>query len=448
MEKTIRKILVLSLLTMTAGWANAEDGAGVLTLEAARREAVEHSPQYQRALSEEREAGWGQMEAVSDGFLPHLSVKGQYFPEIEYSKLKVQFGDSIVNFPGIYPKASLALDASFDLFDGFRNLHKLDAANHRHEAAKIMADRSLLDLGGQVELAFDRALAAQMLSGMADQNVKTLEDHYRIAQDVLKSGQATRYDLLRVDVQLSEAKSDQLTAHDNVLLARETLAQVMGLKNDDRPLKGELPVLNPDDLLKNLSDEDLKKSPDLRAGELRALAAEDQSAANANFWFPKVSLVGEYEWYNSPDYVGAPPTITDMNDYRNSYFIGAAASWDILDGGLSLAKANEAGERAKQAREEYEAVRLSTPYDFNLWKRRLVSSTALYKAKLADVEKAKESARLATAGFKAGTRTTTDVLDAELEQYRAAAGMVSAQISALEAMFNLELVLGRKVRHE
>jgi outer membrane protein TolC len=146
--------------------------------------------------------------------------------------------------------------------------------------------------------------------------------------------------------------------------------------------------------------------------------------------------------------VGAPPKITDTNDYRNSYFVGAAASWDILDGGLSLAKANEAGERAKQAKEAYEAVKLSTPYDFNLWKRRLISSAALYQAKLTDVEKAKESARLATAGFKAGTRTTTDVLDAELEQYRAAAGMVEAQINALEAMFNLELVLGRKVRHE
>ena len=448
MEKTTRKILVLSLLTMTAGWARAEDATGALTLEAARHEAVEHSPQYKRALSEEREAGWGQMEAVSDGFLPHLGMKGQYFPEIQYSELNVQFGDSIVKFPGIYPKSSLALDASFDLFDGFRNLHKLDAANHTHEAAKIMADRSLLDLGGQVELAFYRALAAQMLSDMADQNVKTLEDHYRIAEDVLKSGQATRYDLLRVDVQLSESKSDQLTARDNVLLARETLAQVMGLKEDNRPLKGELPVLNPDALLKNLSEDDLKQSPDLRAGELKALAADDQSAASENFWFPKVSLVGEYELYNSPDYVGASPKITDTNDYRNSYFLGASASWDILDGGLSLAKANEAGERAKQAKEDYEAVKLSTPYDFNLWKRRLVSSTALYKAKLADVEKAKESARLATAGFKAGTRTTTDVLDAELEQYRAAAGMVSAQISALEAMFNLELVLGRKVRHE
>jgi len=447
MAKISRGLILVVFWAATAGMTRAEDAAGSLTLEAARQEAVEHSPQYQRAQSEEREAGWGQMEAISDGFLPHLSVKGQYFPEVQYSALNVQFGNFPPSqFPGIFPKTSLALDASFDLFDGLRNLHKLDAANHRHAAAKILADRSLLDLGGKVELAFYRALAAQMLSDMADQNVKTLEDHYRIAQDVLKSGQATRYDLLRVDVQLSESKSDQLTAHDNVLLARETLAQVMGLKDDSRPLKGTLPVLEPDALLKNLSVEDLKQSPDLRAGELKALSAEDQSAASENFWFPKVSLVGEYEWYNSPDYLGG--AIVDSSVYRNSYFLGAAATWDILDGGLSLAKANEAGERAQQAKEDYEAVKLSTPYNFNLWKRRLISSSALYQAKLADVEKAKESARLATAGFKAGTRTTTDVLDAELEQYRAAAGMVEAQINALEAMFNLELVLGRKVRNE
>jgi outer membrane protein TolC len=78
----------------------------------------------------------------------------------------------------------------------------------------------------------------------------------------------------------------------------------------------------------------------------------------------------------------------------------------------------------------------------------LVSSLTLYKAKLTDIEEAKESARLATVGFKAGTRTTTDVLDAEYEEYRASAGLVQAQINALEALINLELVTGKRYSHE
>jgi outer membrane protein TolC len=73
---------------------------------------------------------------------------------------------------------------------------------------------------------------------------------------------------------------------------------------------------------------------------------------------------------------------------------------------------------------------------------------AIYKAKLTDVDEARESARLATVGFEAGTRTTTDVLDAELEEYRAAAGLVQAQVDSFEALINLELSVGKRIENE
>src|SRR6185436_5746994 len=142
------------------------------------------------------------------------------------------------------------------------------------------------------------------------------------------------------------------------------------------------------------------------------------------YWIPRVSLIGEYQFYNSPDYLAAG--LTENNDLRTNYFLGAAASWDILDGGISLAKAREASERANGSQADLEAAQVEAPYDFDLWKRKLISSAAIYQAKLANVEKAKESSRLATLGFKAGTNTTTDVLDAELEKFRAAAGVVKA----------------------
>ncbi|HVM33061.1 MAG TPA: TolC family protein [bacterium] len=416
-----------------------------LTLEAAQKEALVNSPVYRRSQDAEQEAGWGQLEAISDGFLPHLRVKGQYFlPDPEYSNLHVAFPGSSqpITFPGIYPEKTLSLDADLDLFDGFKNVHKLDAANNSHQAAKILSDWAWLQLQEEIRLKFNQVLAAKLLSDMADQNVKTLEDHLRIVQDQLDNGQATKYDVLRVDVQLSEAKSDQISAHDSEALARSALTQAMGLKSDDRSLSGELPVLDADALLKNVSSIQLKESPQLRAKELLARAAEDQSAAAHAFWFPRLSVIGEYQWYNSPDYIGG---LVDNDNFRNAYFLGASASWDLLDGGLSVAKANEAGERAQQAGDDYQSAQLQIPYEFDLWKRRLVSSVSLYKAKLTDVDKAKESARLATVGFKAGTRTTTDVLDAELEEYRASAGVVQAQINALEALVNLELTIGKKL---
>lgn len=438
-----------------AGQAHAQDAAparvaGELTLAAAQEEALEHSPLYRRAQDREREAGWEQWEAFSRGFMPHVRVSGRHIFSVNYASEGVNFtGPSYSPFLENFPNTSLSLDADFDLFDGFQNIHRLDAANHNHEAAKILSDWSLLQMQENVQLKFYGAIASRLLSDMADQNVKTLEDHLRIVQDQLSNGQATRYDVLRVEVQLSEAKSDQISAHDNVVLGREALAQAMGLRDDDRPLKGELPALDSEALLKTATQVDILDSPQLRAKHLQALAAADRSAASsAALWVPRISLIGQYQAYDSQDYNIQTNGVINTGVYQNSYFFGASATWDILDGGESIAKANEADEQAKEARDDYASAQLQTPYEFDLWKRRLVSSVSLYRAKLTDVDKAKESARLATLGFKAGTRTTTDVLDAELEEYRASAGLVQAQLNALEALINLELVTGKRLTHD
>ncbi|HVZ79906.1 MAG TPA: TolC family protein [bacterium] len=454
-------VALLALATIGAGGARAQDAsvtaAGGLTLEAAEQEALGESPDYRKALAQEREAGWGQLDALSSGFLPKLSIEGQHFFNQElfngsldnYTALSVQFpgSPSAITFPGIYPETSLTLSARLPIFDGFKNLHQMDAADRRHEAAALMSDQALLRLKEGVRLAYFKALASQLLSDMADQNVKTFDEHLRIVKDQLDNGQATKYDRLRVEVQLSEAQSGQIEAHDNLVLARMALARAMGLAKDERPLTGTLPVVNGDQVLKALPDH-YEEGTELKAARLESVRAEDLGASADSFWFPQLSLFGQYQWYNTPGYILGNLDFNDYTSFQTDYFVGASLKWDILDGGLSLAKANEAHERAEQAKSDYRAAQLQAPYDFDLWKRRLISNVSLYQAKLTDVDKAKESVRLATVGFKAGTKTTTDLLDAELEEYRASAGLVQAQLNAWEALINLELVTGKRWSHD
>jgi outer membrane protein TolC len=436
------------ILTPQATPAEAGVSSGQLDLATAQQEAVENSPSYKKAVNFEREKSWGQAEALSEGFLPHIILKGNYFFDNQYPEEQISLGTpTLMSFEENFPIANLALDAEYDLFDGFRNIRKLDAANNSHEAASLLSHWASFQLQEQVRLAFYKAQAAKELSDMADENVKTLEDHLRIVDDQMDNGQATKYDVLRVEVQLSEAKSDQISYHDNVILARERLSQAMGLSKDDRTLSGDMPVLNADAILNGMSKVDFENRPDLKAKELQSRAAGDESAAADSFWVPKVSLIGEYQWYNLQDYVfGESPTNTGT--INESYFLGASATWDLLDGGISWAKSNEAHERANESKDDLDSAQLQAPYDFDFWKKSLVSKVALYQAKLTDIDKAKESARLATLGFKAGTRTTTDVLDAELEEFRAAAGLVQAQVDALEALINLEITVGKRINHD
>ena len=83
--------------------------------------------------------------------------------------------------------------------------------------------------------------------------------------------------------------------------------------------------------------------------------------------------------------------------------------------------------------------------EFAYWKRRYSSNTDHYVSKQLNVTRSLESVRLAKEEERAGSRTSSEVLDAELDLFRSKAGVVNAQVNAVESLINLELALGRTI---
>jgi len=439
--KTTLKLALGALLALGPVSARAADDAsadtaGALGLEQAQQEAVAHSPQALMSAAKADERRWGKVEAGS-AFLPQVSLDASHFSQVQYQELAVSLGPISGNFPEVFPYSALGFDAHWTLFEGLAGLSRLRAACLQSQAAGLEQDWSLFSLRQDVRLKYYQALTAQKLASLADENVKTLEDHLRMVQDLLANGQATRFDVLRVEVQLSEAKTERLSSQDHVLLSRRKLTQAMGLdQDDDRPLAGDLPVPGSVSPAAGLALDD---KPDLKAQALQAQAAEAAYRAAQGAWLPRISLVGGYQWYNNVEM----QSVVGPTDVQTAYQVGFAADWDLFSGGATLAHERQAAARAEQARQGERKARQQAQWDRELWTRRLAYSTELYRAKQEDVDKSKESVRLATLGEKAGTRTSTEVLDAELDSFRAAAGAVSAQMDAAEALINLELALGQ-----
>ena len=111
-----------------------------------------------------------------------------------------------------------------------------------------------------------------------------------------------------------------------------------------------------------------------------------------------------------------------------------------------MARQAEAGNRAEEAAQASRALLLKASLEFETWKRRFVTNAEVNRARLRTEEKSQESVRLATLGLKAGTNTNSEVLDAELDLFRSRAGIVRAQMDAAEALINLELAVGKKLK--
>lgn len=411
--------------------------AADLTLKDAVRSAAENSPKVQRARSVAEEASWKRVEAAST-YWPTLQGGLTYLTDKKYLLTDINFGGTPMSIPAIVPTTNYSLTAQYALFDGFASTNRYRAASTMEDAASHEYDWTRFQSDRETTLQFYRTLAAKTLKEVAEANIKTLEDHLRDVHLFKKAGVSTNYDVLRVEVQVSEARSELMNATDNIEIAKGRLSELLGGEEVSGVI-GSLPV--PElTMIGGLDASAVERRRDLQALKEKTDALSLQESAAGRHWVPRLSAFGTYQSYNN-----RTDRFNDSDNFRDAYQVGLNLTWNFFEGFSSVAKSREALEQRVQAEKSLQISRLRAKQDFDVWKRKFAYSCTVYKARVGDIEKSKESVRLAREGLRVGVRTNTDLLDAEAELFRAQAGAVNAQIGAIEALVNLELSTGQKL---
>jgi outer membrane protein TolC len=408
-----------------------------LTLTEAIQNAEKNSPRVQQASSEREKAYWKTVESRST-YLPTLTGQVNYLPGHKYVFTDIQLPGTTapLSIPGIVPTTTYGLQAQYGIFDGFASTNRMRSASMFEKAADKEYEWTEFQTQRQVILQFYRALAAKVLKTVAESNLKTLEDHLHEVNLFRKSGLSTNYDVLRVEVQVSEANSEVLNVADNVETATGSLAELLGQDVSPEP-EGNLPDLRAD-LTDKVASEGQRA--DLTAMREQVDAFRLQSQATARHWVPRVSLVGNYQYYNNRN-----DKYDDWGKFRDAYELGVNLTWNLFEGFASEAKSRQAVETRVQTEKTLRIAELKARQDVALWKRKYKYFYSVYKARQSNIGKAKESVRLAREGRRAGSRTNTDLLDAETDLYRSQAGSINAQLGLIEALIQLELATGQKL---
>lgn len=401
-------------------------------------EKIGVAPKVERAKSVAEEASWKKVESYS-GFLPKLDFTASYLLDKKYMLVDINLGSGPASIQQVIPTTNFALGGSWLLFDGFANVDRYMAASEGAEAGRKDYNWAKFQQEREIILLFYRALAAQSLKQVAEQNVKTLEDHLNDARLLKKSGMSTNYDVLQVEVRSSEARSEILNANDNVNVAVLRLGEAIGQDYSQAELSGKLPEFA-NTSISSLKDKDISERQDIAALRHRVNSLEQSTDASGKHWVPKVALVGNYQKYNNIN-----SRFDDKDALRDAYSVGVQLSWNLFDGMASTARDHQVIEQRYQTEKTLQMAQDKANNDLELWKRKFNYYISVYEARKSDVQKATESMRLAKEGRRAGVRTNTDLLDAELELFRASAGVVNAQIGAVEALVNLELASGQKL---
>ncbi|HXN34841.1 MAG TPA: TolC family protein [Opitutaceae bacterium] len=197
--------------------------SGGYDLSAAIASAHEHRPELQK-LQKLEDAGEESVKTARAGFFPNLQAFGSYQWE-GASYADSAYGSNSVN------GWTFGLESTWHIFDGRATDGKVRQAKSQLEAARLSRASEELEVDVEVRQALSSLQEAGELVDASKQTIEQAAEALRLADAKLHAGSATQLDVLTSQVSLTQAKTDQLTANYNYLVALANVRKAIGLSD-------------------------------------------------------------------------------------------------------------------------------------------------------------------------------------------------------------------------
>jgi outer membrane protein TolC len=410
-----------------------------LTVEDAVRLGLEKNKTIHASMMKVQyaDARYSEMSALR---WPTLKLNGSYtrLSDIPPAEISAPFG-TLRLYPTVLDNYSLRLTLQQPLFTGFRLERNADIAEYTAQATQKELERDKSDLTFNIKSAYWNLAKAIELQKVVDENVEQIGAHVKDVENWQKQGLATTNDVLKVQVQLSEAILRQIDMKNNVQLARIALNSTIGL-----PLETEMELTSPirhgprqfSDL-NSLVRQALEKRPEVQAIDLQIRAGEAAVSLAQSSWWPQVNLQGNY--------LTARPNqrIFPIQDsFKDSWDVGVSVSFDLWNWGTTIHQTDQARARLAQTQDAYAQLRDAIVLDVTRSYLNLNRAKERITVAEQGVKQADENYRVTSARFKQGLGTNSDLLDAEVALLLARTNYTQALVDFGLAEAALEKAIG------
>ena len=328
------------------------------------------------------------------------------------------------------------------VFTGFRLSSAASAAELSSQASALDRDLAADDLVLNVTTAYWTLYQTLEWKRMVGENVTRLESYVADTRRMLDNGLATRNDLLKMEVQLANARVQLIDAENETLLAEMNLNAALGQPVETRIQPSSTPEeVFRTDSLGEVSDggEALAVRKDYRAaGLLRDAARENVRAASGGYW-PQIDLTAAYN-YNRP-YARYSPV---SSEFLGGWEIGLQMSLDLWNWGRTASQREQAEAALRQSEQQLAQMKDNIALEINraaLGKRRATEKVSV--ARLA-VSQAEEHLRMTNDRYRTGLASASDLLDAEVSLLQAKTSASGAAVEFAVAAARLVRAKGRQ----
>lgn len=313
-----------------------------------------------------------------------------------------------------------------------------EAASARYLASEEAQRAAKISLVAAVADAYYAERLAEEQRMIADHILQSWNEQHRLASQLYKAGQGSRYDLTQLNAQLSRASTERSTRERELQRARNALLQLTGMAALPSDLPAPLALDRPavqTRLAAGLPSDLLVERPDIRQAEQNLKAANaDIGAARAAF-LPRISLTASTGY-------ASPALHTLFGSDQRTWNFSPQISQPLFDGGRLRAELRLSELRQQAAIAEYErAIQIALREVADG-----LAGSASFAQQQTDqqhiVAEAQRRTELSEQRYRAGLDSRTDYLE-NLRQYHVARQeMLSLQHADLSNAIALYKALG------
>jgi outer membrane protein len=373
------------------------------------------------------------IDEARSGFFPQLSLSGSYTRLGKIPSYDV--GGGMKFSLGTENNYNLSLSYQQPLFTWGKIRSGYDISKYNLSLTKEEYRKTKQDIKFNVVNLFYNILLAKELIKVREESIARIEDHLKAVQERYDKGYASEFDVLRVKVQLANAKPLLTQAKNLSLLTMNNLKNILGISlSDSVNLEGTLDF-EPIEIEKSQAEEfAFKNRSELKSiTHQRGIGQKALAIAKANNK-PNLFGLANYE-YKRPFY--------SKDEWETDWNFTFQVSVPIFDGFLTRSKIRQARSDLKQLdiaeNEVQDFIKLEISQaisDLNLAKENILSQEE-------NVKQAKESLRIAKVQYQQGMITNIEEMDTELSLTIAQTNYLQALSDYLIAKAKYEKAIGK-----
>jgi outer membrane protein TolC len=351
----------------------------------------------------------------------------------------IQNGRLLVLYPDVPDNWRSRLDLQWPIYTGGRTAALERAAIAERQASGHDLDQARADLRLETTRAFWALVTATEAARVVAESVKRIEAQLGDVRARFDAGFLPPNDVLTVEARVSQQQTLLIQARNQRDAARAELARLMGAPVD-ADFDAEATLETPD--VASAAAAPLASMPGQRADRLAlslradaAAARVDAARADAR---PAVAVVG------GVDVARPNPRIFPRKDaWEDSWDLGVNVTWTLWNGGRTSAQVAEARHQLDAARERLAELDSQIALEVRQRRLDLESARAQVTTAAAGLRSATEARRVVAERFSAGVATTTDLLDAQVDQLESELDRTRALASVKLAEARLARALGQ-----